>query len=30
MDFGANSLGVLLAALAGYYILRPLIWRQKK
>ncbi len=30
MDFGANSLGVLLAAVAVYYILRPIIWRQKK
>ena len=30
MDFAANSLGVLLAALAGLYILRPIIWRKKK
>lgn len=30
MDFAANSLGVLLAAIVGYYILRPLIWRKKK
>ena len=30
LDFAANSLGVVLAALAGQYILRPLIWRRKK
>lgn len=30
LDFAANSLGVLLAALVGYYILRPMIWKRKK
>ena len=30
LDFAANSLGVLLAAMVGYYILRPLIWKKKK
>ena len=30
LDFVANSLGVLLAAMAGRYILRPIIWRKKK
>jgi hypothetical protein len=30
LDFAANSLGVVLAALVGYYILRPIIWKQKK
>ena len=30
LDFVANSLGVLLAARAGRYILRPIIWRKKK
>ena len=29
LDFAANSLGVLLAALAGQYILRPIIWKKK-
>lgn len=29
-DFAANSLGVFLAALVGYYILRPIIWKNKK
>ena len=30
MDFAANSLGVLLAAMVGYYILRPLILKKGK
>ena len=30
MDFAANTSGVVLAALAGYYILRPFIWKTKK
>jgi hypothetical protein len=30
LDFAANSLGVVLATLVGYYILRPIIWKQKK
>lgn len=29
MDFAANTTGILLAALVGYYILRPIIWRKK-
>jgi hypothetical protein len=28
-DFAANSTGVLLAALVGYCVLRPLVWRRK-
>ena len=28
MDFGANTLGVLLAALVGYYVLRPILWKK--
>lgn len=28
LDFLANSIGVGLAALIGYYLLRPLIWRK--
>lgn len=28
LDFGANTLGVLLAAAVGYYILRPLLWKK--
>jgi hypothetical protein len=28
LDFLANSTGAGLAALVGYYILRPLIWRK--
>ena len=28
LDFAANTLGVLLAALVGYYILRPLMWKK--
>lgn len=28
LDFAANSLGVLLAALVGHYILRPLFWKR--
>ena len=30
LDFAANSLGVLLAAIMGYYVLRPLIWKREK
>lgn len=29
MDFAANTSGVLLAALVGYYVLRPIIWKKK-
>ena len=29
LDFLANSIGVGLAALVGYYILRPFIWRKQ-
>lgn len=29
MDFAANASGVLLAALVGYYVLRPIIWKKK-
>lgn len=29
LDFLANSIGVGLAALVGYYVLRPLIWRKR-
>lgn len=29
LDFAANTLGVLLATLVGYYILRPIIWKRK-
>ena len=29
-DFAANSLGVILAALLGQYILRPIIWKKRK
>ena len=28
MDFGANTFGVLLAALVGYYVLRPILWKK--
>ena len=28
-DFAANSLGVILAALVGQYILRPIIWKKR-
>ena len=28
-DFAANSLGAVLAALVGYNILRPLMWKKK-
>ena len=28
-DFAANTLGVLLAALVGQYILRPIIWKKR-
>ena len=30
LDFAANTTGVLLATLVGYYILCPIIWKQKK
>ena len=30
LDFVANTSGVLLATLCGYYILRPIMWRNKK
>ncbi len=30
LDFAANSIGVLLSTLSGYYILRPIIWKQKR
>lgn len=29
MDFAANSTGVILATLTGYYLLRPWLWRKK-
>lgn len=29
MDFAANSTGVILATLIGYYLLRPWLWRKK-
>ena len=29
LDFTANTLGVLLATLVGYYILRPIIWDKR-
>ena len=29
LDFAANSLGVLLAAIVGYYILRPFFWKRR-
>lgn len=29
-DFIANSIGVLLSTLSGYYILRPIIWKPKR
>lgn len=29
MDFAANTSGVLLAAIVGYYVLRPIIWKKK-
>ena len=28
-DFAANITGVILATVLGYYILRPLLWKQK-
>ena len=28
LDFGANTLGVVLAAFVGYHILRPIIWKK--
>ena len=30
LDLCSNTTGVLLAALVGYYILRPLVWNKKK
>lgn len=30
LDFAANSLGVILAALIGHYILQPFIWNRTK
>ena len=30
LDFAANSLGVILAALIGHYILQPSFWKQSK
>ena len=27
LDFVSNCVGVLLAALVGYYVLRPLVWK---
>ena len=30
LDLVANISGVILAALVGYYILRPIIWKSKK
>ncbi len=30
MDFLANSTGVVLATLVGYYILRPIIWKRRR
>ena len=30
LDFAANSIGVLLSTLSGYYILRPIIWKPKR
>ena len=29
LDLIANTTGILLAALVGYYILRPIIWKKK-
>ncbi len=29
LDFAANSLGVILAALVGYNLLRPFMWKKK-
>ena len=29
-DFAANSLGVILSALVGQYILRPIIWKKRE
>lgn len=29
LDLAANTTGVLLATLAGYFILRPIIWKKK-
>ena len=30
LDLVANTTGVILAALVGHYILRPIIWKEKK
>ena len=30
LDFAANTTGVIRAALTGYYILRPIIWKKKR
>ena len=30
LDLAANTIGVLTAALVGYYVLRPIIWKKKK
>ena len=30
LDLAANTTGVLTAALVGYYVLRPIIWKKKK
>lgn len=30
LDLCANTSGILLAALIGYYILRPMIWKRKE
>ena len=30
LDLCANTSGILLAALIGYYILRPVIWKRKE
>jgi hypothetical protein len=30
LDLAANTTGVILAALVGNYILRPIIWKNKK
>ena len=30
VDLAANTIGVLTAALVGYYVLRPIIWKKKK
>ena len=30
LDLAANTTGVILAALVGYYILRPIIWKKNR